>query len=321
VSLRLMVIGGYGFIGSAVARAASAAGVEVQSVHFRQPSDLQRRIAESFDPSPVHRVEVPPHDVERLAHAFAAFSPNAVVSAVGSVARRHTLGWSEHVASNTGFLAELIDAVVVANLPETPSLIVIGSQLEFGDAAMPWTEDTIGSPSDAYGASKLAGTNLVVAARSAGIVRTTVVRVPIVFGPGQAPRMLIPQLLVAALRGERVEMSEGTQLRRTIGSTNLARLLLELADRATAEDLPALLNLPAFAEMPVREIGSLVLRLVGNPSASLAFGARPMRPGEAMHEWPDDQLAKQLGFRIDGDVETAMQATIGWYRSNAGLFS
>lgn len=318
---RLTVIGGYGFIGGAIARTAVTDGVEVQSVYFRQPSDLRRRVAASLETRLVHRVAVSPHDVEDLSRALAAFSPSAVVAAVGSVSRRHTLGWRDHVDSNIGVLAELIDAVAMADLPAPPSLFVIGSQLEFGDAAMPWAEDTVGMPRDAYGASKLAGTTLAVAARNAGIVRTTVVRAPLVFGPGQPPQMLIPQLIVAALRGERVAMSEGTQLRRTIGSTNLARLVLDLADRSMVEDLPPLLNLPAFDEMPIREIGSLVLRLVGNPSASLDFGSLPMRVGEAMRQWPDDQLATQLGFRVDGDLETAMKETIDWYRSNLGLFS
>lgn len=310
-SSRVMVTGATGFIGSQVALQARRERRAVIGVYWSgsQPQALR---SELLSRAGVELRSAELDSATGLLREMTAFRPDAVIHAAGST-NRDPAGWDQAVAANVLSVSVLIAAI--ANLPERerPVVVVPGSQAEYGDLPMPWTEDRGGRPNSAYGASKLAATELLLAARRAGSLRGSVVRLPLVFGPLQGFTMFIPQLIAAAIAGHRFQMTHGEQRRRVIYVEDAANVLLAVADLAQASDHPALLNAPASEPIRLVELASRTMRLMADP-IELQVGSLPSRPDEQLDAWPDSSLAESLGLTCQTDLDAALRATIDWYR-------
>jgi nucleoside-diphosphate-sugar epimerase len=200
--------------------------------------------------------------------------------------------------------------------PERPVIVYPGSQLEYGAAPMPWTEETACLPADPYGESKLRATELLLAASEAGECRVGVARIPIVYGPCQAPAMFIPELIAKAHAGLPFAMTEGRQRRRFSYAADAVSFLLEYGKSLKeGADLPPLLNAPASEPLSMREIAERVATLIGD-EVRLEIGAIPMRDSEVLDQWPDDSLAIGLGFSCKTEIGDGLASTVDWYREN-----
>lgn len=316
---RVAVIGGYGFIGSAIANEAQQEGAAVLAIHFREPPQRRAKVVESFGAS-VQRMLCPSSSKE-LAVRLSEFVPTVIVLASGSTSNRHGATWTEHVESNIALPALVIDAMAASDFSSPPLLISLGSQSEYGRAAMPWGEDSHVAPADAYGATKLGTTQVLLTAGAQEGMRTLVVRLPIVFGKGQTSRMFIPDLIISLLLGARFEMTEGRQRRKFLDTVNLSKIVLELTSRAATEELPPLLNLPGFGPISIGEVADRVVEILQVDPSQVQRGAISLRASENSDQWPDDRLARDLGFSLSGTLDDALADTVDWYRQNLSLFA
>jgi nucleoside-diphosphate-sugar epimerase len=80
-------------------------------------------------------------------------------------------------------------------------------------------------------------------------------------------------------------------------------------------NVPRLLNAPATEPVPVRRVAEDVNRLLDG-KARLEIGALPRRENEPDDAWPDDSLARSLGFRVETPLEEGLRTTLDWYRDN-----
>lgn len=252
---------------------------------------------------------------EVLAAAIDSHRPDILVNAVGVVRADETDRWAAGYAVNYTTAVATVDAIAATDPSASPFVIWVGSQAEYGEAQPPWTEKTREQPTTAYGASKHLATAMVLSAQRSGLIRGCVVRLPIVFGQGQAPTLLVASAIAAAVAGRTLQMTAGEQKRRFAYAPDVARVVVELGLRSRTESLPPLLNSPGYDPIEVLRVVEILQRLL--PTKMLVdVGALDYRPGELPDAWPDTLLADSLGLATYTPIERALEETVRWYENN-----
>jgi nucleoside-diphosphate-sugar epimerase len=292
--MRLLVLGGSGFLGGHVRRRARAAGLDVVTAGRSGLPD-----------SPGHRVvDLAADDPARIAAMLAEVSPDAVVNCAGATAGRpETL-----VAANVNGTYALVKAMLLAAMPAR--LVHLGSAAEYGRAepGIPVSEQAAPRPAGLYGSTKLAGSRLVDLAAAAGL-ESVVLRVFNPVGPG-APRTGLPGRLAAELRQA---AAHGTDVR--VGPLDAVRDFVDardVADAAVAAAAAArpprpVLNIGSGRAVPVRAMVNELLAISGCAATVHEDAAGPARSAEVPWQQADiSRAAADLGWQPRRDLATSL---------------
>lgn len=259
--MRVLVLGGTGFLGRHVAAALAGAGLDVRTAARRAVPGVPGHV-------PVDLVTAGPG---LLGELVADLQPDVIVNCAGATGGDPAL----LAAANATGPANLVTALLAGGRPRR--LVHLGSAAEYGRS--PWGsavgEGHPAQPVGAYGESKLAGTLLVGLGRAAGL-DAVVLRVFNPIGAG-SPTTTLCGRLAAALTGP----GEGPIV---LGRLDAVRDFVDARDVAdavvaavTARCLPhGIINVGSGEATPVRALADL---LVGH-----AGGGRPIQedaPGSA----------------------------------------
>ena len=314
---RILITGIDGFIGCNLAVIAQKAGAHIVGITLHGIGDQGKRGIASLGGQeiPVHEVQC--LDTASLVPILEESRPDIIFHLAGVTERQHTPeAWVRCCEGNTMLTASILAALGRLSEDDRPVMVMPGSQMEYGLAPMPWTEHGTAMPTNPYGAAKLAATELVQAAARSGMVRACIVRLALVFGLYQKPTMIVPEIIVKALRGLDVQMTEGSQRRRFMFVQDAARLLLALATRMLdGEEVPPVINSPACEPRSILEIARLLMTLLGNP-VELQVGALPGRRDTLMEAWMDSTKAESMKLVDITSLEQALAETVNWYRKN-----
>lgn len=156
-------------------------------------------------------------------------------------------------------------------------LILMGSGEEFGPNSGPFDDDTIADPASPYGASKAATTSYARMFSRAFDLPVVVLRPSVIYGPLQAPRMLIPQVMNALVEGREIAVTEGRQTRDFIHVEDVAHgVLCALeADGVNGRSF----NLASGEIVTVKNCLARIERISGR-NGLIRYGALPYRTGE-----------------------------------------
>jgi len=314
---RVLVTGAGGFIGGHALALASRARADVLGLDLPGSRGRSEQVRDSLGTSRVDFREVESLAPDSLHKVLTRFSPELVLHLAGSTRRDPSPGaWLDCARGNIQSAAELIASLETLPEERRPVVVMPGSQAEYGRSQMPWSETQVCRPASAYGAAKLAATELLMAAERAGRVNGCVVRLPLVFGPAQQPSMFIPEGIVKALEGIEIPMTAGRQRRRFLPVESAVGLLLTVGlRRREGEQLPALLNASAAATLSICEVAERLAVLL-DAGHLLRIGALASREGELPEAWPDSTLAESLGLTVPDDFDAALRRTVEWYRAN-----
>lgn len=172
--LRVVVLGGTGYLGRRIGEAFAADGALVRTVSRTPAQDGPA------DPDFV-RVDLLAASPRELTALFASVSPDVVVNAAGRA-------WRADEAEMTAGNADLVVRVTesLAGLPRPPRLIQLGSVHEYG-AGTPGAgtpEEHEPAPVTPYGRTKLLGTRAVLRASAEDGLDGVVLRLANVIGAG-----------------------------------------------------------------------------------------------------------------------------------------
>ena len=308
---RILVTGAHGFIGMHVARAASRACADVVGL-VRDP-----RSDPKLDAGPIAYEQCDVADPDEVFGALQRYEPEIIVHAAGATQRgKGREAWQANVASNVATTLAVVAAAAAIAPDRRPVVVAPGSQREYGTAAMPWTEERSCEPVDAYGATKLAATVLFLGARGSDLLNASVVRLPIVFGPGQTTDMFVPELIRNSLAGSPMRMTPGEQRRRFLFAPDAAAALLTVARRCRDGFAIGLLNAPAYEPMTLRSFVERVVAVLGR-TVDVTFGAIEYRPDERLDAWPDTSLAESMDPWLPlTPLDEALRETIDWFAAS-----
>jgi nucleoside-diphosphate-sugar epimerase len=215
---------------------------------LRAQSNLLVRTASRSAPAGGLDIRLDLADESALAAVLDKEKPDVVVNCAGAVSGSD----AELIRANVTGPANLVSAL--ARLRPGARLIHLGSAAEYGitEIGVPVREDMSGEPVGPYGHSKLAGTQLVVLGRQAGL-EALVLRVFNPIGP-HAPTGSLPGRVVAELRRA---IAAGDDIR--LGPLGSVRDFVDVRD--IAEAVLASVNVPSLDRPILNLAGGAGIRI------------------------------------------------------------
>jgi UDP-glucose 4-epimerase len=265
---RVVVTGATGFLGGHVLRQLRATGASVVAVVDRNRS--------SRHDIPAQGVETLHFDrPDQLAAMVRSARPDCVIHLHAVVTtERNAAAVQRTLEAN---LLPSLDLMAACGEMGVKRLILMGSGEEFGPVTGPFDEYTIADPPSPYGASKAAVTGYAKMFHNAFGLPVVVLRPSVVYGPCQAPRMLVPQVMHALRAGREIAVTEGRQTRDFIYVEDVARGILAAL---TAQGIDGRsYNLASGEVVTVKDCLSRIEHISGR-SGLIHYGAIPYKSGE-----------------------------------------
>lgn len=299
-----LVAGANGFVGSAVVRRLLADGWRVTAVVRRGGTDRSRLAAQTG----LDIAEVGEYTPAELRPVF-AHRPSVVLN-LASAGVAGKLDPDEAVAGNVTLLLNLLRVtgeVGVSRFVHTGSCfeyapVPAGELMRETSAAVPWS---------VYGAAKLAATHLARTSAVGWKVPLVVLRLFGVYGPGEAPRRLLPYLIGKLRAGEPADLTPGTQVRDLLYIDDAAAAFATAADSPGVATDGRVYNVCSGSPVAVRQVGEAVARLMGATPELLRWGAIPPRAEEPPWIVGDGEpFRTATGWRPSFDLTSGLRATI-----------
>lgn len=306
-SLRILITGGAGFIGSNLARLALDAHHEVVVI-----DDFSTGYEENLSGVDVRMVRGSILDAEQLADAVSTVDSVVHLAALGSVPRSIKDPVATHAANATGTLA-VLEAARAAGVDH---VVVASSSSVYGlNPALPKSEREWVRPLSPYAVSKLATEQYPLAYQQSYGMSTVAFRFFNVYGPrqraGHVYAAVIPVFIDALLRGEPLPVNgDGTNSRDFTYVGTVCRVLLDTVERRLSHPEPV--NLAFGTNTTLLE---LVGRIEDAAGTSAEVQHRRPRPGDVKHSQADNAVLRSLFPEVSPvTLEQGLSETITWFK-------
>ncbi|MEQ8352770.1 MAG: NAD-dependent epimerase/dehydratase family protein [Leptospiraceae bacterium] len=300
--LEILVTGGTGFIGSHVVRAGLDRGHGVTILSLGGSASNPILSGARFlqcDLADKQQVKdtVSPHSFDYVIH-LGGYIDHASFRE----------GGREMIDSHFSGLMNLVQALDWSRLKR---FIQIGSSDEYGDAESPQTEESPVHPISSYSFAKLAGSEFLQMLHRIEDFPAVILRLFLVYGPGQDNRRFIPQIIHGCLKDQTFPASEGHQIRDFCYVGDVVRGIFAAMDCEKANG--KIINLASGVPVRIRDVVEKVQKTVGmgNPQ----YGKIAYREGENMSLYADTTRARELlGWVPTEGLSSGLKKTIDSYR-------
>ncbi len=328
---RIVVTGGYGFIGSALIRLLlSETDHEVLNIDKLTYAANLASIP-AADGNPKYRfVRADIADAQAMRTVFEEFKPDAVMHlAAESHVDRSIDGPQEFIATNIGGTFTLLQEALrywrglPADRAERFRFLHVSTDEVFGSLGPTgaFTEDSPYSPNSPYSASKAASDHLVRAWHHTYGLPALITNCSNNYGPYQFPEKLIPHMIIKALAEELLPVyGDGQNIRDWLFVDDHARALLLVVESGIAGQT---YNIGGKNERTnlhaVETICSQLDRALppGNESHRRLIAFVADRPGHDRRYAIDaSKVERELGWRAQKTFETGIEETVRWYLNN-----
>jgi len=267
-SKRVAVTGATGFLGGHVIEQLHAANATVIAV-----VDRSRRTRHEIPAQPVETLLF--DDPSQLAAMVRGAAPDYVIHLHAVVTTDRTAAAVQRTLDAN--LLPSLDLMTACAEMKVKRLALMGSGEEFGPVTGPFDDYTIADPPSPYGASKAAVTGYAKMFHRAFNLPVVVLRPSVVYGPYQAPRMLVPQVMHALRDGREIAVTAGRQTRDFIHVEDVARGIVAAL---TAEGIDGhCFNLASGEAVTVKDCLTRIEAVTGR-TGLIRYGAIPYKAGE-----------------------------------------
>jgi len=306
--MRVIVVGGAGFIGSHLADAFLARGDEVTVA-----DDLSAgRAGRLADGARLHKVSV--CDGPALAGLVSRARPRLICHLAAQIDVRSSVAAPAHDAQ-----VNVIGTVNVLEAARAAGARVLfassGGALCGRDAPLPSAEDVLPLPESPYGIAKYCAEQYVGLYNRLHGCCHTILRLANVYGPRQDPAGesgVIPIFCARVLAGERpVIYGDGTQTRDYVYVADAVAAFLAAADRGR----PGIWNIGTGVEVSVLQLARLIGTTAGR-RVDPEFA--PARPGELQRSaLAADWARLDLGWTPSVDLAAGVSRVYRWIEAGA----
>ena len=291
---RALVVGAGGFVGRHLCARLAADGWDV--VGTVRPG------AEQPAQGGTDVVPVDVTDAAALTRAVEDSAPDVAFHLAASRVRASAADRASTTAVNV-----LSGAVLVEALPPSCRAVVrLGSSTEYAAVDGPMDERAPLAPRGFFGATKAAGSLLLVAAAQERGLRSAVLRAFQVYGPGDHHGRFVPAVLRAAREGTTLPLTAPGSRRDWVHVRDVVEACL-LA--AVADDLPGgtVLNVGTGVQTANEELVAVAERVTGRP-VHVDVGAHPARSWDT-GSWVSDPSAARaaLGWEARTDLAEGLR--------------
>jgi UDP-glucose 4-epimerase len=312
----ILVTGGAGFIGGAVARRLQDLGHQVRVV-----DDLSKGTPSSL-PQGCEYLEGDVADAEVCQRAFAGAEMCFHLAAkIGGIGYFHRYP-ADILDDNNLMLSQVFRTATTMGV----KVVYVSSSMVFERAGeWPTPEDAIERyppPFSAYGFSKLIGEWYCRAFHEQFGTRFAIARPFNAYGPGEYPENepglahVIPDLMRKVLNGTgRIELfGDGSQTRSFTFVEDVADAVVTIGLRADAEGED--FNIGTGVETSVRDLLALLWRVAGREGEPDVQNV-PSLPVDVQRRVPDvRKIRRRLGWTARTSLEDGLRRTVEWYLAN-----
>ncbi len=333
--MKIIITGGAGFIGSAVARhIINEQQDEILIVDkLTYAGNLESLAPVSHSPR-YHFAQADICDREKMTSLFAAFQPDAIMHlAAESHVDRSIDGSGAFIETNvigTWTLLEVARHYWQNMDDERTSQFRfhhISTDEVYGDlhnTSDLFTEQTPYAPSSPYSASKASSDHLVRAWMRTYGLPTIVTNCSNNYGPYHFPEKLIPLVILNALAGKALPVyGDGGQIRDWLYVEDHARALYTVVTQGTAGET---WNIGGHNERKNIDVVRTICRLLDELIADKPAGVTHFeslitfvkdRPGHDLRYAIDaSKIARELGWKPQETFESGIRKTVLWYLNN-----
>jgi len=189
--------------------------------------------------------------------------------------------------------------------------VYASSSSVYGNADLPFSENSLLKPYSPYGVTKLAAENLCYLYHKNYGVPTVSLRYFTVYGPRQRPDMAIYKFVQAALKGDEIIVfGDGTQTRDfTYIDDAVEANLLVITSKAGGE----VFNIGGGSGISINDLVKVIEDIVGR---RLKIKYEEKQKGDVRSTWADISKAKEgLGWEPKVDISRGLKRFIQWYKA------
>ncbi len=303
----LLVIGGTGFIGKTLVRAAVMGGYNTTVLSLRKPTP--DKIIENAE-----YLVADIASIENLSDVMSGRKFSYVVNLGGYIDH------SDYMNGGRG----VMDAhfVGVQNLIQCldwsilKAFVQIGSSDEYGDNPAPQREDMREKPISPYSMGKVATTHLLQMLNRVDGFPAIIVRLFLVYGEGQGDDRFLPQVINGCIKDASFPASYGEQLRDLCHVDDIVVGVISAMESSNAQG--EVINLASGAPLKIRDVLEEIRRLVGGGDPK--YGEIPYRPGENMELYADISKAQRiLSWEPKIDLVDGLNRVVRYHIEKSGL--
>lgn len=310
--MRLLITGGAGFIGSNLAKAAVAAGIDVTVIDNFITGDKAN--LEGLD---VELIEGSILEASPLRAALGGVDAIVHLAALPSVPRSIEDPMATHASNATGTLVllEHARAAGVRHVSVASSSSVYGLNPATPKGEREWVR-----PMSPYAVSKLAAEQYALAYQQSFGLRTLAFRFFNVYGPGQtaghAYAAVIPAFVDAILQGKPLRVfGDGRQSRDFTYVGTVCHVLLDAAKRQLEHPEPV--NLAFGTEITLNELVKVLEAVTGLPAN---VQRQQVRAGDVRHSKADNRSLRSLFPDVEPvGLHHGLFETVTWFRGSTPL--
>jgi nucleoside-diphosphate-sugar epimerase len=304
-SSRLLVLGAGGFLGSHVREAIERLDRPVTATYVSS-----RMPGQSTDEATWRRLDLGASDRHDLGGLIEADRPDAIINCAGVT----TGDTARQVRGNVVLVAELLAAV--GSHGPGARIVHLGSSAEYGAVPpdVPIREDAHPNPVGTYGLTKLAATELVLAAGRAGQLDAVVLRVFNPIGAGLPAGNLLTraatQMLEARASGTgRIHLGSLDAFRDFVDADDVADAVVTAA-LAPGSLGPLVLNVGSGRATRARDLVTLLAGVADFEGEVMEDAGASSRSADVPWQCAEvGSIAELMGWRAERSLEASVRAT------------
>ncbi len=307
---RILITGANGFVGNHLLHHLTNAGIFITAIDRQLPQKLKRE-------GNVHWISIDATKVEEIETVIRTSKPNIVINLAAILGGDRSIEFTQQ-AVNINFIGlHNLLASLGKNDFGLERIVTIGTGEEYGNSeVLPITEDQSTNPVSPYSASKAIATQFARLYNRLFGLPVVILRPFIVYGPGQSPTMMIPELITSLLKGMDFKMTEGKQTRDFIFVNDVVDGIIAAAVKKGIDG--EVFNICSSEERSIREVAELILDIMASKNR-LLFGAKAYRENEVWRLFGSYEKARRLlNWSPKTNIKDGLRKTINWYRDNIG---
>ena len=274
--IKILIVGGTGFIGYHLANHAIKKGWKVFSISTKKPPKKRFLSKVKYIICDITKKK----DLNKKINIRFDY----IVNLAGYV--NHS-DYSKTLKSHYHGCKNLVDSII-DNPPKT--FVQIGSSNEYGNVKSPHNEKARCKPSSIYGKAKLLSTKYLLQMFKKKNFPVVILRLYQAYGPKQDANRIIPQAIISFLKNNYFDTTEGKQLRDFIYIDDIVRAIINSLLIKTAKG--KIINIGTGHPRKIREVILQIFKIIkkGKPN----FGQIKMRKDETLKIYPNIKKANRI---------------------------
>ena len=278
---KLLVVGGTGFIGTHLVKEALTRGFQVSVI-----SNNDKSLTDRFDDVEYLLIDI--SHQENLFNQLKDKSFHYVINLGGYIDHANYFDGGDKVFDiHFNGTKNLVNCI---NKNDLISFVQIGSSDEYGNNIAPQSEHLRELPISTYSFAKTAATHFLQMLNRTEDFPVIILRLFLVYGPGQDHNRFIPQVIQGCLRDKQFPVSQGEQLRDFCYVSDIVNSIFLSIDNS--EVYGEVINIASGNQISIKEVIIMIQNIIGlgNPK----FGKIFYREGENMSLYADISKANNL---------------------------